>query len=70
MRVTSPCNTRVAKSFKIWTITYDSEATINNCNTIKTEDNIQQSNIDNSLIILVSFLSIPVQERVVEEDMF
>ena len=30
----------IAKSSKIWTITYTSEATISNCNTIQTEDDI------------------------------
>ena len=29
----------IAKPFKIWKITYNSEATISNCNTIQTEDN-------------------------------
>ena len=30
----------LAKSFRMQTITYNNQDTINNCNTIKTEDNI------------------------------
>ena len=36
----SPERKIIAKSFKIRTITYKSEATISNCNTIQAEDNI------------------------------
>ena len=32
-------NLNIYKSFKIRTITYDNEERINNCNTIKIEDN-------------------------------
>ena len=37
----SPKRKIIAQSFKTWTITYKSEATISNCNTIQTEDNTQ-----------------------------
>ena len=53
------------KSFKIRTITYNSEATINNCSIVQTEDNITTKGKqiskkveDNSLILLVFFLPI------------
>ena len=36
----------IAKSLKIRTIIYNSEATISNCITIETEDNIQKPNIN------------------------
>ena len=35
----------IAKSFKIRTIIYNNQKRINDCNTIKTEDNISQPNI-------------------------
>ena len=36
----------IAKSFKIWTFTYNSEALISNCKVIQTEDNVKKPNIN------------------------
>ena len=52
----SPKTKIIAKSFKILTITYSSDASICNCNTIQTEDNIYQSNIIDNLKGLIQLL--------------